>query len=121
MDAGAELENCFVDFSAFHIHCRLAVENHDAVAQKKHRFPADYRNHAAAMQKIAEAYPDTMIWATDTPAHYFMGRFINDVGETIWMSLPCDPQTETVELRKLPLRIRRRITYTNTLRYLFGG
>lgn len=121
LEMAAELGNCFVDFSAFHIHCELARKDHPAVAAKKRRFPADYRDHAAAMHKIAEAYPDTMIWGTDTPAHYFMGRFINDEGQTLWIDLRCGPETETAQLRKIPLHVRRRITYGNTLRYLFGA
>ena len=43
-----------------------------------------------------------------------------DKGETVWINLPCSPHTETAELRKIPFRIRRKITYTNTLRFLFG-
>jgi len=120
LEMASELENCFVDFSAFNIHCQLARTNNPSIAPKKHRFPADYRDHAGAMQKIAEAYPDTMLWATDTPGHYFMARFIDDKGEEVWMNLYCNPETETAEFRKMPASIRRRISYTNTLRYLFG-
>jgi hypothetical protein len=36
------------------------------------------------------------------------------------MNLYCNPETETAEFRKMPASIRRRISYTNTLRYLFG-
>ncbi len=121
LDRAAGLDNCLVDLSAFHIHCLLAQQDHEAVAAKKDRFPADYRDHAGAMQQIAEAYPDTMIWGTDTPAHTWTGQFFNDKGEKITMSLPCGPHTEVAELRKLPADLRRRITYTNTQRFLFGN
>jgi predicted TIM-barrel fold metal-dependent hydrolase len=121
LDAAAEMENCFVDFSAFHIHCRLALDDHPGVAAPADRFPADYGDHAAAMHKIAEHYPDKMIWGTDTPAHYFMGVFYDDSGKEHRINLPCGPETEAAELRKLPEAVRRRITYTNTMRYLFGG
>ena len=120
LDRAAELDNCFVDFSAFHIHCTLARMKHAAVAAGRHRFPADYRDDAAAMLKIAEAYPDTMLWGTDWPAHTWTGQFFNDKGERITMSLPCGPHVETDELARLPARVRKRITYTNTLRFLFG-
>ena len=66
------------------------------VAAKRHRFPADYRDHAGTMHKMAETYPDTMVWGTDTPAHYFIGRFINDKGKVLWMRLMCGPETEAI-------------------------
>jgi len=120
LDAAQALANCFVDFSAFHIHCTLAQRNHPAVAAKPDRFPADYRRHAAAMRKIAEAYPTTMLWGSDTPAHYWKSRFRNDRGEEVWINLPCGPMTEVEELRKLPPRLQQQIAHVNTVRFLFG-
>ena len=120
LDAAAGLANCFVDFSAFHIHCTLAQQNHAAVASRPDRFPADYRHHAKAMRKIAEAYPATMLWGSDTPAHCWKSRFRNDKGQDVWMNLSCGPTTETDELRKLPPGLRQRIAHDNTVRFLFG-
>ena len=120
LDAAHQLANCFVDFSAFHIHCTLAQQNHPAVAAIADRFPADYRDHAAAMQSISEAYPTTMLWGSDTPAHLWKSRFRNEDGQIIWMDLPCGPTVEVEELRKLPIPLQRRIAHDNTVRYLFG-
>jgi hypothetical protein len=120
LDAAHALGNCFVDFSAFHIHCTLARRNHPAVAAKPHRFRADYRDHAAAMQAIAEVYPGTMLWGSDTPAHLWKSRFRNDQGKEVWLDLPCGPDTELAELRKLPRRLQRRIAHDNVMRFLFG-
>lgn len=121
LDAAHELANCFVDFSAFHIHCTLAQQNHPAVAAKPHRFPADYRHHAAAMCRIAEAYPGTMVWGSDTPAHLFKSRFYNDRGEEVRVDLSCGPDTEVAELRKLPAALQREIAHDNIVRFLFGS
>ena len=120
LDRADSLANCFVDFSAFHIHCKLARENHAAVAGGEDRFPADYSSHAAAMQAIAEAYPDTVFWGTDTPSHQFMSRFVDEHGEEHWMHLTCEASRETNELRELPKQLVDRIGYANTVRYLFG-
>lgn len=120
LDIAHGLDNCFVDFSAFHIHCTLAQQNHPAVAAKSDRFPADYRNHAEAMRRIAEAYADTMIWGTDTPAHYWKSRFRNDKGQEVWMDLSCGPTTETDEFHKLPRRLQQQIGHDNTVYFLFG-
>jgi len=120
LEEAAALENCWVDLSAFHIHCLLAQQDHPAVAEKAYRFPADYRDHAGAMQKIAGTYPDTVVWGTDTPAHYWMSKFIDEEGEVVRMRLPCGPYVETGELRKLPEALQRRIGYENTVMWLFG-
>jgi len=121
LDAAHQLDNCFVDFSAFHIHCALARRNHPAVAARPHRFPADYRDHAATMRRIAEAYPGTLLWGSDTPAHLWKSRFRDDRGREVWMDLPCGPDTEAAELRKLPRRLQLEIARDNVMRFLFGG
>ena len=113
--------NCFVDLSAFHIHCKLAREDHAAVAGGDDRFGADYGRHAVAMRAIAEAYPETVIWGTDTPSHQFMSRFVDEDGEEHWMHLTCEVSRETDELRELPEGLVDRIGYVNTVRYLFGS
>lgn len=120
LDEAAALSNCFVDFSAFNIHCQLAERNHSAVVPAADRFPADYPHHAEAMVAIAEAYPDTMMWGTDTPYYCFMSRFINDAGETITVQLRCGTDTEITEFKNIPDSLRQRIGKENTLRYLFG-
>ncbi len=120
LEKADSLANCFVDFSAFHIHCKLARQNHAAVACEDHRFAADYASHADAMQAIAEAYPNTMLWGTDTPSHQFMSRFVDDRGEEHWMHLTCEANREADELRRLPAGLVDRIAYVNTLKYLFG-
>jgi predicted TIM-barrel fold metal-dependent hydrolase len=120
LDMAHALDNCYVDFSAFHIHCTLARQNHPAVACGADRYPADYRRHAAAMRKIAEAYPGTMLWGSDIPAHLWKSRFRNDKGEEVWMSLSCGPDTEVEELRRLPRGLVHEIAHVNTTRWLFG-
>lgn len=120
LDEAAKLSNCFVDFSAFNIHCQLAERNHAAVVPAAERFPADYHHHAEAMTAIAEAYPDTMMWGTDTPYYCFMSRFVNDSGETVTVRLQCGTDTEINEFKKTPEQIRQQVGKENTLRYLFG-
>lgn len=121
LDAAHRLDNCFVDFSAFHIHCILARRNHPAVASRRNRFPADYRDPAAVMHAIAAAYPGTMLWGSDTPAHYWKSSFRNEHGQEIWLDLHCGPDDETAVLRALPRALQRQVARENTLRFLFGN
>jgi predicted TIM-barrel fold metal-dependent hydrolase len=121
LDAAAALPNAWIDVSAFNIHLQLAWVDHPAIAAPAHRFATNYRDHAAALGAFAEAYPDRLLWATDTPYHYFMSQFFNDQGERVTMHLKCDYETEVAELRKLPAATIRRIGTTNSLRFLFGA
>jgi hypothetical protein len=61
-----------------------------------------------------------MLWGSDTPAHLWKSRFRNDQGKEVWLDLPCGPDTELAELRKLPRRLQRRIAHDNVMRFLFG-
>ena len=115
------LPNCFVDLSAFHIHCRLAQQDSPAVSGGDERFPADYRRPLSAMKAVVRAFPDTMIWGTDTPAYRFFGGFTDDAGKTLTVRLDCDWDTEVKALRRLPRATVRRIAHDNTLRFLRGG
>jgi predicted TIM-barrel fold metal-dependent hydrolase len=121
LDEAAQLSNAFVDVSAFYIHCTLAQRNHPAVARKDHRVPADYRRRADALKKIAETYPDTILWGTDTPFNIFKSRFFDDKGTMLKIDLDCPPDGEVKIVRALPPALRRRIGRTNTLRFLFGN
>ncbi len=122
LDRAAELPNCWVDLSAFNIHMQLARRNHLAVAREHDRFKADYRDAAQSkvMLKLAETYPETILWGTDTPAHQWVSFVIDKNGEETWMQLTCLLTKEYKAFRKLPAKIRRRIAHDNSVRFLFG-
>ena len=126
LDGAGDLPNCFVDLSAFHIHCRLAEANDAVVATRSDRFPAPYDNPLAAMKAVASAYPDTIVWGSDTPFHYFVGQFPavtnlgDEKGKAHTLNLPCAWDAAAKCLFRLPAALRRRIARENTLRFLFG-
>lgn len=120
LEQAAELPNCFVDFSAFHIHCDLVKMKSSSAALMPDRFRAPYSKPTKAMTMIAEKYPNTMLWGTDSPYYCFMGRFTDKKGETIITHLKCDTDAEINTLKELPKNMRQRIGYDNTIRYLFG-
>ena len=74
LEKADRLDNCFVDFSAFIIHCKLAVQNSPAVAAEDIRFAADYGDPLTVMTVLVEAYPDTMLWGSDTPFYYWIQK-----------------------------------------------
>jgi len=121
LELAASLPNAFVDCAALHIHCLLAQQNHPAVAARRNRFAADYRSPANVLHKLADAYPETMVWGSDTPAHYWKSRFCDTKGEVAWLNLPCGSNDEVTTLKKLPGTVQVKIARQNTLCALFGS
>ena len=115
-----QLNNCFIDFSAFIIHCKLVVQNSSHVAPKDIRFTADYNDPLSVMIRLAETYPETMIWGSDTPAYYWIQKYYTCNGELIEDRLDCGYKEETQLLHNLPNEIKTRIGYTNNMRFIFG-
>ncbi|NIA28313.1 MAG: amidohydrolase family protein [Actinobacteria bacterium] len=120
LEKAAELENCFVDFSAFIIHCKLAQQNSPAVATPDVRFPADYGDPHSAMMQMAQAYPETMLWGSDTPFYYWMQKYYLGDGTLVEDRLECGYQEEAQLLHSLPQEIKNRIAYKNVLKFIFG-
>ena len=90
-----------VDYPAFIIHCKLVVQNDSHVAPKDIRFEADYKNPLSVMIKLAETYPDTMIWGSDAPAYYWIQKYYTGNGELIEDRLDCGYKEETQLLHEL--------------------
>jgi predicted TIM-barrel fold metal-dependent hydrolase len=121
LEKANRLDNCFVDLSAFIIHCNLALQNSSAVATKDIRFPADYSEPLAAMTRLSETYPDTVLWGSDTPFYYWIQKYFTAEGELVEDNLPCGYKEEAQLLNNLPIEIRAGIAYKNSIRFIFGG
>lgn len=121
LDRIAELDNCWFDTSAFGIHCELAVSNHDSAARPDRRFPADYARPDEALAGIAGTYPNKTIYGSDAPFESYAGRHRHADGRIEKYSLRGDLAKETGYLRSLPADVVRRISYENTMRFLFGA
>lgn len=108
----AALPNTWFDCSAHVIHCRLATENHPAIAVPAERFPADYHRPEKVLQALAEAFPGKLIWGTDTPFHSI-------AYDKVQMS--SSYAAETACLDALPAPLADEIACRNTLAWLHGG
>lgn len=120
LDKAAELTNCYVDVSAFDIHCQLARENLPCVPPEGERVDADYNNPGAVIKKLVKDYPDTIIWGTDTPYNYFIQKFYNAKGELTGSSLKSSFDKEIKILKELTDPEIEKISYQNSIKYLFG-
>ena len=119
LEKADRLDNCFVDFSAFIIHCKLAVQNSPSVAAMDNRFSADYNEPLSVMNDLSKAYPHTMIWGSDTPFYYWIQKYYTSDGKLVEDRLQCGYKEETQLLHSLPVGIRKRIVYENTMRFIF--
>lgn len=107
LDRIAALPNTWFDCSAHTIHCQLAVADSPHVAPPKRRFPSNYTRPEVVLRDLAEAYPDKLIWGSDSPYYSYVGS-----GLTLFSTYAA----EGACLRALPEEIRHRIAFENTQR-----
>ena len=120
LEKAAKLKNCFVDLSAFIIHCELAHQDSPAVAEQSKRFAGDYQTPLSVMTDLAKTYPDTIIWGSDTPFYYMILKYYAADGIMIEDKLRCNYDEEKRLLDKIEDDIKYKIAYENTLRFIFG-
>lgn len=113
LDRVAELPNTWFDCSAHRIHCNGAAHNAPFVAAGPRRFPADYRDPAGVLHALATAYPQKLIWGSDTPFQSFVAR-----EEGTLISLRSTYEEEVACLRALPPALQTAVAYDNTLAFL---
>lgn len=111
----ARLPNAWFDCSAHRIHCDLAVQDHPAIAPKENRFDTDYTRPAQVLRELGEAYPDKLMWGSDSPYYSFVAEIGGEV-----LSLRSSYALEVQALRVLPLDMQQRFGETNTLDFLNG-
>ena len=120
LERAASLENCFVDLSAFDIHCLLVRQENRAVPPRAERFEADYENPAGVMEKIVADYPGTILWASDTPGNYYIRKHCDATGEVVDIALRSAFDREVKLLRSLDREEIDAVARRNTARFLFG-
>lgn len=110
LDRVAELPNTWFDCSAHRIHCDAAVDNLPLIARAEERFAADYRDPAAVLHSLAKAYPQKLIWGSDSPFQSYVA--VHD-GELL--SLISTYEQEAACLHALPASLRERVAHRNLL------
>lgn len=104
----AALPNAVFDCSAHVIHCQLAASDSPHIAPKGRRFDTDYTDPARALRDLTEAYPDKLLWGSDSPYHSYV-----DATLTLWASYSDEAQC----LYALPEPLRRRVACENAVRW----
>jgi predicted TIM-barrel fold metal-dependent hydrolase len=113
LDRIAALPNTWFDCSAHGIHCELAVQNHPTVAPVQRRFASNYSDAAQVLCDLAAAYPDKLLWGSDSPFYSFVAQ----VGEER-IALISSHKAEVDYLMAVPQELRNKISLQNTLCWL---
>jgi predicted TIM-barrel fold metal-dependent hydrolase len=120
LERAAGLQNCFVDLSAFDIHCLLARRGDQAIPPPEERVQADYNNPALVMKKMVTDYPTTIIWGSDTPANYDIEKYCDAAGNVVDVDLRSVFDGEVKLLCSLNRQEIDFVAHRNTARFLFG-
>ena len=122
LDRAGAAENVWVDTSALTIQVRLVAEKIPIVAAEADRFEADYADHCGVMRSLAEAYPDTILWGTDSPFYTYIARRKQGEGADSFQEfrLKANYEDEKDALDALSAELRKVVSNINTLRFLFG-
>ncbi len=115
-----QMPNVWVDTSALKIQVELALTT-SLMATPERRFEADYTNHLSVMQKLVEAFPDTILWGSDSPAYAYICRRKQAQGIYQEFRLKANYEDEKAALDILPPKSRLKVSNTNTLKFLFGS
>jgi predicted TIM-barrel fold metal-dependent hydrolase len=113
LDRVAELPNTWFDCSAHRIHCEGAARGMEFIATPARRFKADYRDPTAVLQALAEAYPQKLIWGSDTPFQTFVAKEDGAV-----FALRSTYEQEIACVRSMPEPLRTAIGQDNLLAFL---
>jgi predicted TIM-barrel fold metal-dependent hydrolase len=109
LDEIATLPNAWFDCSAHVIHCRLAAQDHPAVAESSRRFVSDFSNPAVVLADLAEKYPNKLLWGSDAPGYSFCD-------DTMQMFSSYGEEAQT--LFQLKQSVIQRIASANILAFL---
>lgn len=122
LDRAAAMENVWVDTSALKIQVQLGHESNPIMTTGPDRLDADFSDHRRVMRALVDAYPQTILWGSDSPAYSYIVRRRQGEGPEDFedFRLKATHEDEVAALEMLSDDQRRAVTNTNTLKCLFG-
>lgn len=106
------LNNVFLDVVPFRTLCKIGSEK-SAEDKTQDLLKLFYENPIVALTQLASEFPDKILWGTDEP----WTIVTNDLTSDVYLSSYKD---EFDVLNSVSLGIKRNISRTNTLKFLFG-
>jgi predicted TIM-barrel fold metal-dependent hydrolase len=107
------LPNAWFDCSAHCIHCVCAVDNLPNIAPRSRRFDTDYSNPARVIADLAAAYPDKLMWGSDSPFYSYAAGLDGEI-----VRLVSTYAEEVAALTASPPAVVNRIANSNTRAFL---
>jgi predicted TIM-barrel fold metal-dependent hydrolase len=115
------MQNAWFDTSALKIQVQMVHEDSPLVPPASKRFDTDYSDYRRVMCDLAEAYPESIIWGTDSPAYSFICRRKQAEGSYAEFRLKGTYLEEKAALDALPADLRIRAGGANALQWLGVG
>ncbi len=112
------MENTWFDTSALKIQVQMVYEESPLVPPPSERFDTDYSDHTRVMRDLARAYPESIIWGTDSPAYSFICRRKQAEGSFAEFRLKGTYLQEKAALDALPRQLRARAGGGNAVEWL---
>ena len=116
LDQADAMDNVWVDCAAM----KIQVEPEEILAPPERRFPSNYRDYKRVFGDLAQAYPATMLWGTDSPAYTYVERRKYADGSQVNFTLQGSYEMEKAALDSLDRKSRTMVANRNTRRFLFG-
>lgn len=112
--------NVWFDTAALKIQTQMVFENSPLVPPPAELFDGDYSCHVALMRQLVAAFPETIMWGSDSPAYAYICRRQQAAGHIGEFRLKGTYEDEVAALEGLAPAQRRQVATDNTLRFLFG-
>ena len=120
LERAAALPNVWVDTAALKIQVQMVYEDSPLMPPPGERFDTNYADHIEVMRALMAAYPETVIWGSDSPWYTFISRRMQAPGVYSEFRLKASYEDEKAALDALPWRVRERACATNASAFLFG-
>lgn len=116
LDQAHAMDNVWVDSAAM----KIQVEADEVLAPPERRYPSNYADHKAVFRDLVHSYPRTLVWGSDSPAYSYVTKRRYPDGTVVNFDLQGTYGMERDALDALPPPGKRRVSDTNTRRFLFG-
>jgi hypothetical protein len=116
LDEAAALPNVWVDSAAM----KIQIEPQEILAPPERRFASDYRDYRRVFADLVKAYPETMLWGSDSPFYTYIEPRRYPDGSTVNFVLQGSYEQERAALAALTPAQARQVANANTRRFLFG-
>lgn len=120
LERADRMPNVWVDTSALKIQVQMTHEQSPVMASPKRRFDADYSDHISVMQSLTDAFPNTILWGSDSPAYSYICLRQQADGVCHEFRLKANYEDEVAALEALNQDMKIKVSSTNTLKFLFG-